>query len=1353
MWVLLNGKRIASVYRQVAMLLSQRADQDEEESQEPVIICIVPFILSTSNSGLVQLSKRVIRMKESSPSSSIESNDNDTYRHSPLCIEAALVLSDGLKRATDEALGMLERSVEAGVCKVSDTMLIALRAAIVESTTAPLPGTGSGTNAAIDNNGGIFSWDTACQSLEWVRCSRYFNAEISAELKSHAQDILSSIRVDQTEVEEGPYSRFRRMGSNRSSTDDDVQCQRHNLVNENSFKGMVLCLRCEAEDIELEKGSEQTIASVEMKAAIMKDGLERLEQTMRLTAQCNEDLTWELARRQWDGFIRNCIEEWSPWAPSGPVSYRLSRGEGKQMLQMLLMPSNIDVDYADTAYDEGDTLASLATDASELDISGVKPLSPITSENALKNLDISYGEVREDTGIDDDDEETSINIEETGGGGERSSAAPLELMPLDSEADGWEEITVGIAQAAEWEVVMETQLAVQLGGKGGSITGRWKVLIVLAGRHVAGTLFLSKKNVVFRSFSTHRGSIDSSISKTGRSYASCSPSDYQLQQWCLSHLQGIFLRRYMLDVRAVELVLVKADGWCPSRDVFLAFDSVSEMQSFVNALQKLSYKGTFPLFTWPKSLRPASVIRTSHLTEAWKRRQISNFDYLMCLNFIAGRSYNDMTQYPVMPWVLADYESSELDLSESSTFRDLSKPVGALDERRLNAFHERYESFLDPMIPHFLYGSHYSSPGITLYFLVRQEPYTSMHVKLQGGRFDCPDRLFFDMNQCWRNCLSSMSDVKELIPELFCCPDVFSNSRCLQLGTLQDGSGRVNDVRLPPWASGSPHKFVRLHRLALESEKVSCNLHKWIDLVFGHKQSGEAALKSNNIFYYLTYEGAVNVGSITDRVQREAVEAQVAHFGQTPSQLFVDPHPSRLPLEDCVPPCFSVPSRLQVFCPRRQPGGRGELGPVLSVCCNSRRVVVVHAKDLTVTSYAWTSLPDGEGLPFSLKLERSCALSCAPFFVHKAVSDNDPFEVPQGIQNGGGCDSVSSQLPMASKFALVSSFMEGSNWLGGMATTPPVSSTHVTDCLVSCDYWDGCLKVHSLNTTGIGSSGWDCLSSTRGLHIGRITCLASGWDGGECIVATGGEDTLVCLWRFSCGRMCTALVEDDRVGREMSVGSPPSAKSGAIGQQQRLLAGLEIENSLRCMLRLYGHDAPITCLAICGDVGLIASGAADGRIALHTLRSGSYIRTLWLPSSSSSSSNVYHHPSPHLLCLTQHGDVIAHSREDFSLHLLTVNGAHVTSVTTPGVMKSIVSTADGESIVCSHTVKGEVVSRSLLDLRVEHTVVPGIKQKERLFPFGVIHSPRSFCACCISASDCLPFFFLLSTLRTCSSGS
>lgn len=53
-----------------------------------------------------------------------------------------------------------------------------------------------------------------------------------------------------------------------------------------------------------------------------------------------------------------------------------------------------------------------------------------------------------------------------------------------------------------------------------------------------------------------------------------------------------------------------------------------------------------------------------------------------CCVSAAGRSYNDITQYPVFPWVLADYKSPTIDLSDPRVYRDLSKPIGALNEDR-----------------------------------------------------------------------------------------------------------------------------------------------------------------------------------------------------------------------------------------------------------------------------------------------------------------------------------------------------------------------------------------------------------------------------------------------------------------------------------------------------------------------------------------------------------------------------------------------------------------------------------------------------------------------------------------------
>lgn len=118
-----------------------------------------------------------------------------------------------------------------------------------------------------------------------------------------------------------------------------------------------------------------------------------------------------------------------------------------------------------------------------------------------------------------------------------------------------------------------------------------------------------------------------------------------------------------------------------------------------------------------------------------QRGEISNFQYLMHLNTLAGRSYNDLMQYPVFPWILANYDSHYLDLSDPKTFRDLGKPMGAQTPGRLVQFVKRYKEWDDPQgeTPPYHYGTHYSSAMIVCSYLVRMEPFAQHFLRLQVG--------------------------------------------------------------------------------------------------------------------------------------------------------------------------------------------------------------------------------------------------------------------------------------------------------------------------------------------------------------------------------------------------------------------------------------------------------------------------------------------------------------------------------------------------------------------------------------------------------------------------------------------
>jgi WD40 repeat protein len=282
-------------------------------------------------------------------------------------------------------------------------------------------------------------------------------------------------------------------------------------------------------------------------------------------------------------------------------------------------------------------------------------------------------------------------------------------------------------------------------------------------------------------------------------------------------------------------------------------------------------------------------------TKKWLKGEVSNFHYLMFVNTLAGRTFNDLTQYPVFPWVISNYESDELDLTDPRNFRDLSKPIGIQHPRQEQSIRERFNSFAEMGDPDhaFHFGTHYSSAMTVASYLMRLQPYSAAFFLIQGGTWDHADRMFYSIQNAWESASNkNMADVRELTPEFFFLPDFLTNVNGYDFGLRSDSSS-IDNVQLPPWAKGDPAIFIAKQREALESPHVSANLHHWIDLIFGHKQRGEAAIEAANVFHWMTYQGAIDLDSITDEKERAQKISVINNFGQTPTQVFTRPHPSR----------------------------------------------------------------------------------------------------------------------------------------------------------------------------------------------------------------------------------------------------------------------------------------------------------------------------------------------------------------------------------------------------------------------------------------------------------------------------
>ena len=152
----------------------------------------------------------------------------------------------------------------------------------------------------------------------------------------------------------------------------------------------------------------------------------------------------------------------------------------------------------------------------------------------------------------------------------------------------------------------------------------------------------------------------------------------------------------------------------------------------------------FDLISKNTDINCETNISIEKYTRQWVDGNMSNYEYLIKINSAAYRTRNDLSQYPIFPWILNDYESKFLDLSNSEVYRDLSKPIGALESKRLEMFKERYKQMPEPK---FLYGTHYSNPGYVIGYLVRKYP--QFMLKLHSGKFDHPDRMFHSIPIDW----------------------------------------------------------------------------------------------------------------------------------------------------------------------------------------------------------------------------------------------------------------------------------------------------------------------------------------------------------------------------------------------------------------------------------------------------------------------------------------------------------------------------------------------------------------------------------------------------------------------------
>ncbi|CAH8446385.1 unnamed protein product [Schistosoma intercalatum] len=286
-----------------------------------------------------------------------------------------------------------------------------------------------------------------------------------------------------------------------------------------------------------------------------------------------------------------------------------------------------------------------------------------------------------------------------------------------------------------------------------------------------------------------------------------------------------------------------------------------------------------------------SSSKLSTMTTNWILHKVTNYDYLMFLNELAGRHKGDPSNSAILPWItnfdtplgqLRDLTKSKYHLCKGEDQLDanfttslynhtISKrpswPLGTYNVEEDYDIRNHHQDFMklcndlgtcsisnadtnlacnnvDACISNdnrknntnYTFSPHHLldiMPDLAYYtYMARKTPLSLL------TQFVRPVYQPQEFPTTIARLYESTPD--ECIPEFFTDPSVFASIH-----------PDMADLGLPSWCS-SPEEFIKYHSKLLESDEVSSNLHHWIDLNFGYKLFGSAAVNAKNVHLELS---------------------------------------------------------------------------------------------------------------------------------------------------------------------------------------------------------------------------------------------------------------------------------------------------------------------------------------------------------------------------------------------------------------------------------------------------------------------------------------------------------------------
>ena len=214
----------------------------------------------------------------------------------------------------------------------------------------------------------------------------------------------------------------------------------------------------------------------------------------------------------------------------------------------------------------------------------------------------------------------------------------------------------------------------------------------------------------------------------------------------------------------------------------------------------------------------------------WQEASLSTLDYLLLINKYSDRSYNVLSHYLILPWLMRNYN----DKYNVENHRNFSLPAFIKSKEELNKiikedeWNNGYACHFPNLYSNYMYVTHY---------LFRIYPHINNQIKLQDGKFDEPARQFHSLVSTFGIFKENPQVNMELIPEFYFIPELFLNLNYCLFGiyTKDKQVYMINNLSIEP----NFHfilEIINYHQLNINSESFSSQINRWIDYVFGENQ-------------------------------------------------------------------------------------------------------------------------------------------------------------------------------------------------------------------------------------------------------------------------------------------------------------------------------------------------------------------------------------------------------------------------------------------------------------------------------------------------------------------------------------